>query len=302
MFRARVGGLSDQAQAVVYMLVSCIVFTVMWAIIRHTSESVHPALIIFYRTLFGVVVLLPTLLRGGKGMLRVNRLSLYLLRGLFSVMGLYGGFFAVTLIPLADVVAITYAAPLFVTVGAILLLGERLHWRRILATIIGFIGVMIVLRPGAQPLSVGVLAAVAGTLGFSGAMLTIKVLSRTEKPETIVAYAFLMALPVTLATASPVWQWPDLASLALLILIGVMATVGQVTMTRAFALGEATAILPLDFSRLLLAVILGTLLFGDAIDGFTITGGLVILAATVYTAHREARLGRKPLSAGPRET
>lgn len=283
------------------MIWSCVVFSGLWVLIRILSEDVDPVLIVFYRSLFGLAALTPFFLRKRTDALRTRRIGFHLLRGFFALMATYSIFYAISVTPLADVTAISYAAPLFTAAGAVLFFGETVRVRRVTALVIGFGGVLMVLRPGIDALSVGQAIALFGAMMVAGSMLTIKALSQTEDAQTIVAYAFLLVLPASFVIALFNWVWPTWEQLAMLALLGFMANQGQTALTRAFAAADAGAILPFDFIRLVLAALFGYLLFNESLDWTTVVGAAAILASTAYVAHREARSAEAERIAAERE-
>lgn len=291
--------LPPHTQAMIHMIWSGILFGTLWAIIRHTSETVHPFLIVFYRTLFGLLAFAPVFWRVGAGFFKTKRIGLHFLRALFAVGGTLGTFYAIANAPLADVVAISYAAPVFGVLGAAVWLGERIKLRRILAIIVGFAGVLLVVRPGFETVTIGIWAAIIGAVSIGASILLIKTLSSTDDPQAIAAYSFLLILPVVFLVALSVWEWPTLGELGLLAVIGVMVRFAHTSLGRAFALGEVSAVLPLDFVRLMLATLFGIYLFGEPADLLTLAGALIILGSTVYTAHREAQLGKRVTKSVP---
>lgn len=274
------------------MVWSCIIFVLLWVLLRKASATIHPTVIIFFRSVFGILTLMPFFLREGRGAFRTKRIKLHLLRGSTAIVAVYSIFFAVTLVPLADLVAITYAAPIFATIGAVMLLGEKVHLRRVMATLIGFAGVLIVVRPGVQDMTTGLWLALLGTLAIAGSLVSIKALTDTERPETIVAYSLAFILPPSFVVALFFWQWPTGQDYLLLVLIGVLVTIAQTALARAFLHGEATAVLPFDFVRLVLAGFVGWMVFDETMDVWTWVGASVILVSTIYMAHREARLAK----------
>ena len=281
-----------------YMVWSCLLFVCLWVLIRIVTETVHPFIVILFRSLFALAALAPFFWREGRAALKTNRFGMHSLRGLFATFATFSIFYAVSVVPLADLVAITYAAPVFATVGAVVALGERIRIRRILSTVFGFIGVLIVLRPGVVVLTPGVMAGLVGAVSIAASLLTIKTLTRTEKPHAIVAYSLLFVVPSAIVAAAFVWQTPTWTELGLLAAIGLLVSMAQMALTRAFMHGEATQILPFDFVRLILASLFGIFLFGEPVDLWTWVGGAVILASTIYTAYREARDDQGALKAG----
>lgn len=276
-----------------WMVWSCLLFVAIWGLIRVASEDLHPFVIVFFRTLFAILAFAPFLFRNGWAPFKTEKLKLHGLRGLFSLFGTLGLFYAVAHIPLADVVAISYSAPVFAAVGVVLILKEKVHWRRIAAILIGFIGVLVVLRPGFRELNLGVMAAVGGSFALAGSLVVIKSLSGQDRPEAIALYSFLFVLPGSLIAALFYWSVPTWQEFGILAVIGILVALAHTALARAFRYSEATAVLPLDFTRMIFATLLGVLAFGESIDYIAWIGGGVILAATVYVAHREARVKKK---------
>ena len=280
-------------QGIAYMLLATVLFALLWVLIRIASETLNPFLVVFYRTLFGLVFMGPALYRQRTTLFAGGRSGLYLVRAAIGLLAMYANFYAVAHAPLADVVAISYASPLFATVVAVLALGEVIRARRVTALAIGFVGVLLVLRPGMQALAPGHYAALAGAVSVAASLATIKMLTGTDRPERIVGYTFLLMLPITFAVALLVWVWPSPRELGLLIVIGVSANIAHMALTRAFTVAEVSAVMPFDFVRLVIAGSFGALLFGEALEWETVVGAGVILLSSVYLAHREAVLARR---------
>ncbi len=284
--------LPGQMRGMVLLLCATILFSSMHALIRHVGEAQHPFEMAFFRNLFGFIVLAPFFVRYGFVILKTNRLGLHALRGGVHVGSMLLFFTAVTVAPLATVAAMTFTAPLFVTVGAVLLLGEKIHFRRIGALLIGFAGVIIVLRPGSGDLELGALLALGSSLIWACALLMIKLLSRTESSITLTAYMALFLTPLSAIPAAFVWQWPSLEELGWLALMGTIGTGGHLCLAQAFREADTTTVLPLDFLRLIWASLLGYFLFGQVPEIFVWIGGTVIFSSTIYLAYREAMISR----------
>jgi drug/metabolite transporter (DMT)-like permease len=274
-------------------------FAIMIVIVRHVSAEQHPFQIAFFRNLFGMAFMLPWIIRtGGKG-LRTERFGLHLFRALIGLAAMLCFFSAISLMPVAEVTALTFTAPLFATVGAALVLGEKVRLRRWTAAAVGFVGALVILRPGAAMVTPAAFVALASAAFMAVAILAIKALSRTENPNAIVLYMGLLLTPLSFVAALFVWTPPLPQTWPWLVAMGLTATLGQLMMTRAFAAAEASAVLPFDFARLVFVAILGFLLFGERPDLWTWIGAAVIVAATGYIAHREARLGKEMPPAAP---
>ncbi|RME67951.1 MAG: DMT family transporter [Alphaproteobacteria bacterium] len=279
-----------------FIVASAVVFALLWALIRYASRELHPLQMVFYRQLVGMLAVLPLLRHGGLRLLRTHRLGGHMVRAFAGVTAAYLTFFAIALIPLADAVAVSYAAPLFTSLAAVAILREKLRVRRLVAVAVGFLGMLLVLRPGLGTMSWGHAVALAAAVFVAVSMISIRQLTSTEHPRTIVFYNFCLALPISFVAVLPIWHWPSAWQLAMLVAIGLGSFLGQMLLVRAFALSEASALMPFDFLRLVLAAALGFALFGERVDGFTLAGAFVILATTVYIAHRERAERRRPKS------
>ncbi len=285
--------MSDAAKGSAYMVLSGVIFACMWVIIRQASETMDPALIVFYRNLFGFMALTPFYYSHGFSGFVTDRFRLHVLRGTGMLIGTYSIFYAISVTPLATVVAITYAAPVFGAVGAIWILKETVHLRRVMSIIVGFVGVLIVIRPFNLELTMGVDAALLGAMAMAMSLIVVKMLSRTEKPQTIVAYAYVFVLPISFVVALFYWRTPTWEELGLMAVLGVGVNYGQIFLVRAFQKSDVMAVLPLDFIRFLLASFFGIWLFSEPVDIWVWVGAILILTSTVYTAHREAQAHKK---------
>lgn len=280
--------LSDPVRGSLWMLLASAAITGVAVVIRHLSGELHPLVIVFFRNFMGLLFILPWFVRTGWGAMRTQRLGAHGLRSLFGLTAMTCWFTAVSMMPVADATAFTFTAPLFATLGAALVLKEMVGIRRWIAVAVGFAGTLIILRPGVDALEPAAFLAIAAALFMAAAKLTVKSLSRTEMPDTIVLFMGAIMTPVSLIPALFVWQTPSWSALGWLVVVGLLASIGQRTMARSFALADASAVMPLDFSRLIFAAALGLLFFGEMPDGWTWVGAGVIFAATWYTARRAA--------------
>ena len=277
-------------------------FASMHAVIRIASNEQHPFEVAFFRNLFGFVVLSPFLLRHGFGALRTRRLPLHAARGAVHVSAMLMFFFAVPITPLGTVAALSFTAPLFVTIGAVLVLGEVVRIRRIVALIAGFAGALVIVRPGMVALDPGSLLVLGSSAVWAAAMILIKLLSRTESSLTMTAYMAVFLTPLSSIAAAFVWQWPSLEELGWFALMGTFGTASHLCLAQAFREADATVVLPVDFLRLIWASLFGYLLFNEVPVLFVWIGGVIIFASTLYLAYREARVARAAIAAetGPR--
>ena len=279
------------------LLGSTIGFATMHAFIRIASSEQHPFEVTFFRNLFGLAFLTPFLLRHGFGALRTRRLPLHAARGAVHVSAMLMFFYAIPITPLGTVAALSFTAPLFVTVGAVLLLGEVVRLRRIAALVVGFAGALVIIRPGMASLDPGSLLVLGSSAVYACALLMIKLLSRTESSLTMTAYMAVFLTPLSAIAAAFVWQWPSLEDLGWFALMGIFGSLAHLCLGQAFREADATVVLPVDFLRLIWASVYGYLLFNEVPVLFVWIGGVIIFASTVYLAYREAKVARATIAA-----
>ena len=278
------------------MLGSTLSFGFMALAIRYATAYVPTQEVAFFRNAFGLVALLPMLLRPGRAPLKTQQLPRYFLRSAIGLASMLCAFWALGHLPMAQAVSLSYSTPLFVTIAAVLWLGETVRVRRWAAVIIGFIGVLVIVRPGTGSFSAGSLVAVAAAVLSSVVAIQIKQLTRVDSADTVVFYTYVFWVPLSLIPALFVWQWPTGIAWVWLALTGVMGTLGQLLWTRALRLGEVSALTPISFMQLPLVSMMAWLLFGEALDRWTVIGALIILGSNAYIAHREAVLARRAKS------
>lgn len=300
----RFDALPGAIRAGFWMILAAAMLASMIALIRHVFEAhgVHAFEIAFFRNLFGLLFMLPWLMHVGWAGLRTERLGLYTVRAVFGIMAMLTWFWAVSQMPIAEAVALSFTVPLFGTVLAVLVLGEVVRVRRWTATVVGFVGAMIILRPGLEAVSLPAVAALVSALCIAVVMTVVKMLSRTEPTNAMVIYMVIFLTPMSLVFAVPVWTTPSWEALAWMAAIGGLATLGHQCLTRAFKAADATVVLPFDFTRLIWAEMLGIWVFEEVSDTWTWVGAAVIAASVIYIGHREAKRGpsaaRPPVAGG----
>jgi drug/metabolite transporter (DMT)-like permease len=290
---SKAGRGEEPAQAIFWMLGSGLFFSCLNAEIRYLSAELHPFEIAFFRNLFGLAFMLPWLWRSGMAGLRTARLKLYAWRTAIGLSSMLLSFSALALLPLNLAAALSFTAPLFTTMGAALVLGEPVRIRRWSATLLGFAGVLVILRPGAVPLDLGMLLMIASAALNAVTTLIVKRLSGTESPNAIVTYMVLLMTPMSLLPALFVWQMPPVSTWFFLVGMGLAGTLGHLCYVRALRLAEATAILPYDYGRMIFSALIGYLAFAEIPDRWTWIGSAIIAASAVYIARRESQLARQ---------
>ena len=273
------------------MLAGTVWMASMHGAVRHVSGSLHPFEIAFFASLFGLLVVAPSFVKSGLAPLRTQCLPLHGLRSVFHVIAMFAYFFALAMAPLALVTALAFAAPVFATILAIPLFGERINGSRWLAILAGFSGILVVLRPGTDAIEAGAVVALGASVVFSGMLVTTKALSRTESSITITSYMLLMMVPLSLVPALFVWRWPDGETLAWLVFIGVCSAFGRLFLAQALREAPTHVVMPVDFCRLIWVTIIGYFIFGDVPDPYTWAGGAIILGsvAVIAASERKAR-------------
>ena len=281
-------------RGVMLMMISAVGVVAMNVSIRQIADDIHPFVIAFFRHTIGVCLLVPLFVRPGRNPFRTANFSLQGLRAILNVIAMLAYFLALTMEPLAKVVALTFTAPLIATIGAVLLLGEKVTRARYLALAIGFGGAMVILRPWAVEVSTGSLLLIMSSTTWGMALVVIKVLSRRDSPVTIALYASLLQLPVCLIAALFYWQWPTLYQLFIMALIAIFGSTTQLALAQAFREADATVVLPADFSKLVFAGLAGWLFFGELPAIWIWIGGTVVFIGVFLNAWFEKRARDDP--------
>lgn len=290
---------SGVAQGMMLMLFSTVCFVGMQSMIRHVGETLPPFEVAFFRNVFGLVALSPIFVRQGLRPLKTKKLHLHALRGVIQSCGMLAFFTGVTLIPLAQTTALSFSAPLFATLLAILVLGERVRIRRITALALGFVGMLLVVRPGIAEINLGTVLIIVSSVTWGTAIAIIKSMTSTESSATLTVYMALFLTPITGVFAFFVWETPSWEQLAWLFAIGCLGTIGHLAFAQSFRNADSSAVLPLDFTRLIWASIIGFLVWQEIPDAWAWIGGTVIFGSATYIAYRESRLAKAAKAKAP---
>ena len=283
------------------MLISCALIAGIAALGRYaTTAGLPPIQVVFLRLIFALITMLPLLAWRGFDLARTAQMKTYVIRVAIGLSAMVTWFTALSMVPVGEVTAISFLAPLFATVFAVILLGEVVRMRRWMATLVGFAGALVILRPGVSEFSLGVwLVIISATLmGLSTTF--IKRLTSGDDPDKVVFISTLMMTPIVLLPALYVWQWPPAGLWPILMLFGPVATFGHVCLARALAATDTSVVMGLDFARLPFAVLYGFLAFGELIDFWTWVGAAIICASSIYIARREAQLNKQSIVQTPR--
>ena len=274
------------------MLIGGFCAVMMNVLIRFAAYRLHPFEVTFFRCLFSLFVMLPFIIRSGPSILATPKVGFYTLRAVVGLISMLSWFYGITIVPLATATAVNFTAPLFATMAAALVLHEDVRLRRWIAVVIGFVGVLVIMRPGRESLDAMLVLILLSAASSAMNNITVKYLVRTERPNTIVALFSVYLTPLSLIPALFVWEWPDLKSLGALVGLGIIGTLAHLSVARAYLAADASACAPYEFVRLPYAALIGYLLFGEVSDGWTWVGAAIIAGAAIYVAHREAKLAR----------
>ena len=285
------------------MLLSMAGFSVMMAFIRELSATMHPTQMVLLRNTvsFFLVLLWCIYMNRKRPVFKTNRMKHHFWRAAVGIISMELWFYSISIMPMTLATALSFTTPIFSTIIAIIFLREHAGWHRWSAILAGFMGVLIILRPDVQGFSYNALIVLAASfmMGISGVI--VKNLTRTESPETIVFYMTLFLTPLSLPLAFMHWQEITPHQWWLIFWIAFFSTAAHLTMTRAFKRVDLVVLMPFDFTRLIFVSILAFIFFDEHLDMQTAVGAFVIVASTVYIAHRETRHRQKvapPLPAG----
>ncbi len=275
------------------MIVSTLMFVAVTGIVRHMGSSLPAAEAAFIRYAIGCLILLPSFWRLYKNPPSADLMKVFTARGFAHAFGVTLWFYAMARIPIAEVTAIGYVTPIFITLGAALFLGEKLRLRRIMGVLAGLVGAIVILRPGFNEISIGQLAQLGTAPMFAISYLLTKSLTNRTDASTIIAMLTLFCTIFLFPMAIWDWQTPSQNDLFWLFITALCATFGHFAMTKALAAAPISVTQPVTFLQLVWASLLGILVFDEAVDPFVILGGTIIVGAATFISHREAQLNRK---------
>lgn len=290
---AQLRRLPPNIQGALWLVSGGFIFTSNSAMIRLLSAEIESVQTAFFRAIFSVLLLSPMVLTGRVKPWRSERIQGHFWRTAMGTTSMVLGFYAVSMLPLADATALAFSQPLFSVVLAALVLREKVRWRRWSATIVGFIGVLVMVRPGSGSLQPGAAVALLNALASATSILLVRRLSDSEKPLMILTQ---FAIFSTLLLAGPAiwfWKWPSAWGWALAIGVSISATIGQYFWVQAFAVGEMSAVAPFDYLRLPFAVFVGWMIWSEMPVIWTYVGAAIVIASALYIAYRESQIVRE---------
>jgi len=280
---------ANNIRGAVWVVGASMVATVMGAGVHELAGAIHSAQTAFVRGAIGSILILAFVLMQFDIKFRTNRLRLHIVRGLIGVIAINFGFYSLTILPLATVTALFFTTPLFVTAFGVWLLNEKIGVRRVVASIVGFIGASAVIGYLPEPISLKWFAPILASVAFALVLILGKKLSTTEQAGTIVLYFAVMLAIGSLPPALVVWETPTLREWLVLLLVASMSTLRNYMDVRGYALGEAQFVAPFSYTRMIFMAAVGYVIFDEIPTASTLAGAALIMASTLYILHREIK-------------
>ena len=294
--------MSSTLKGIAWMILTGLLFIGVTGIVRHLSSDMNPIQAAFIRYAMGLVIMAPILVRLRRADFATAHYGLHCLRGVVHGAGVMLWFYAMSRLPIAEVTALGFTAPIFTTIGAALFLGEKLHARRIGAVLAGFGGALVILRPGIAIVDIGAVAQLVAAPLMAVSFLVAKRLTATEETRVIVGFLTVIVTIILLGPALMVWRTPTMTELGWLFATATCATGGHLALTQAFRAAEITVTQPVAFLQLVWATLLGFYVFGEVPDAWTWVGAAIIVISATYIAHRELVAKQREVSDPPPQT
>ena len=260
----------------------------MGAGVKLLSDDLHPIMICFYRCLMGLIIITPFVARNNFQALQTDNMRLQIFRALINIISMICWFSAIGMMHFEKATALGFTTPLFTTVLAVLILGEVIRFHRTAALLLGFIGILIIIRPGYMPFEFGTILMLIASFSFSFVLIFVKKLSATDSSLTIIFYHLLYMTPAFFILSLFYWENINLNQLIIFILMGTSGLLSHWCLAQAFKMSDTTFVMPLQFTKLIWASLIGLFIFAEQPDIWTWIGGIVIFISVVYITYREA--------------
>ncbi len=283
------GRTSEPLKAVLWMMGALASFTTMAISARELSAELGVFQIAAVRSIFCVAVLLPFAMRGGFDAFKTTRLRLHLFRNTIHFGGQVGWFYGITLLPLAAVFSIEFTVPIWTAILAAIFLREKMTWPRAVSVILGFTGILLIVRPGSDLFQVASFTVLAGAFCYAATYVFTRHMTTTESPLTMIVYMNLIQMPLGIIPASPDWVWPSLTLFPWIVAIGIAGLTSHWCVAHAFKHADATIVAPMDFIRLPLIAVVGYLVYAEPWNPWVLIGGVVIFSGNLINIWGERR-------------
>ena len=260
----------------------------MGAGVKLLSDDLHPIIICFYRCLMGLIIITPFVARNNFRALQTDNMRLQIFRALINIISMICWFSAIGMMHFEKATALGFTTPLFTTVLAVLILGEVIRFHRTAALLLGFIGILIIIRPGYVPFEFGTILMLIASFSFSFVLIFVKKLSATDSSLTIIFYHLLYMTPVFFILSLFYWQTITFDQIIIFSLMGASGLLSHWCLAQAFKMSDTTFVMPLQFTKLIWASLIGLFIFAEQPDIWTWIGGIIIFISVVYITYREA--------------
>lgn len=284
--------LSTKSQGIFWAILTCFLVSLMISIVRHLSGQFHVFQIVMMRNFFALVFLLPFIIKNIDRVVKTKNLRMYFFRGLVGFVGMVLWFYVITLIPLSEAVSITFIVPITTTLAAMFFLKEKVSPRIWWSLLIGFVGVLIIVRPGFRDLSIAYLLALLTPFVWSISNIMIKKMVATEKPETITLYLSCVMFILSIPFAAPYLKPIPVTDLLWFALLGLISNGSYIANAICYSKVDVSVVQPFDFSRLIFTVIIAYFAFGEKVDLMMLIGAGVILFGSILVMPRKSRFAR----------
>jgi len=260
----------------------------MGACVKLLSDDLHPIIICFYRCLMGLIIITPFIAKNNFQALQTDNMRLQILRALINIISMICWFTAIGMMHLEKATALGFTTPLFTTILAVIVLGEVIRFHRTAALLFGFIGILIIIRPGYMPFEFGTILMLIASFSFSFVLIFVKKLSATDSSLTIIFYHLLYMTPAFFILSFFYWENINFNQLIIFILMGASGLLSHWCLAQAFKMSDTTFVMPLQFTKLIWASLIGLFIFSEQPDIWTWVGGVIIFISVVYITYREA--------------
>ena len=260
----------------------------MGAGVKLLSDDLHPIIICFYRCLMGLIIITPFVARNNFRALQTDNMRLQIFRALINIISMICWFSAIGMMHFEKATALGFTTPLFTTVLAVLILGEVIRFHRTAALLLGFVGILIIIRPGYMPFEFGTILMLIASFSFSFVLIFVKKLSATDSSLTIIFYHLLYMTPAFFILSLFYWQSISFNQLVIFSLMGSSGLLSHWCLAQAFKMSDTTFVMPLQFTKLIWASLIGLFIFAEQPDIWTWVGGVIIFISVVYITYREA--------------
>ena len=281
--------LTNNSQGIIYAILACFFASVLIVLVRYLSAEFHIFFIVMVRNFFGLLFFMPQIIHNYKGVFKTKKINLHIFRGINGLASMFIWFHVVTVLPLSEAVSISFIIPILTTVVAVIFLKEKVKSHTWIASFVGLAGILIILRPGFKEFNYDYFYSFASVILWIISNIIIKVMTKTEKPQTIVAYMSLIMLIGSIPFALPHLQPLNFESFCCFALLGLVSNATHICISNSYAKTDLSVVQPFDFTRLIFTAIISYFAFGEVIDFWVIVGSLVILCGVIIVMPRRSR-------------